>query len=89
MIIDRNIELGVYEVNPLLNCNFQSEEFCHWYVDKSRCSDSWVFNKDVDGGYTESQAYFKSREPNFKTGPQNGDRYGSKCNINPTYDIKY
>lgn len=32
-------------------------------------------------GLLKLKIFFKTRSPKFKTGPQNGDRYGNKCNL--------
>ena len=63
-----------------LDCNFQNNDFCQWISDKNRATVEWTFNKLKYNGMTDTQTIIQGLgAPLFKTGPQNGDRFGSRC----------
>ena len=61
----------------ILDCDFNNQSFCNWKIEKIRSMENWSFNK----AFTPSQIYFRNKDPTFRTGPQNGDRFGNKSKL--------
>ena len=75
---DKGEEVSIFQLYSL-DCILQNDDTCLWSNDDTRSSVEWTFNKPSLNGLTETQQYFASKEPRFKTGPQNGDHTSNRC----------